>query len=202
MKRFLALLALVLVLMAGTAGMASADILDFNSAPPYSLITLAVDPVNDQQNMQWSGLGGGHLYCDTSLYDNIISFTSPTYVNSFQINGESWEGANSSAFIYGPMTIKAFNAAGGIVWSTTVNFAGDPEPDYKYWGCWLTVDVSTAGVSSIIFSINPLALEAGPFFYPSIDNLVITSAVPIPASVWLLGSGLLALVGLRRKFTR
>ena len=83
MKRFLALLALVLVLMAGTAGMASADILDFNSAPPYSLITLAVDPNNNQQNMQWSGEGGGHLYCSNSYYDNIIYFANPTYVNNF-----------------------------------------------------------------------------------------------------------------------
>ena len=40
-------------------------------------------------------------------------------------------------------------------------------------------------------------------FFPSIDNLVINeaAAVPIPASVWLLVSGLVGLVGLRRKFT-
>ena len=66
------------------------------------------------------------------------------------------------------------------------------------------MEVNTAGVSQLIFKAPNLgAIEGGPEFYASIDNLVINEAdpVPVPASVWLLVSGLLGLVGLRRKFT-
>ena len=34
------------------------------------------------------------------------------------------------------------------------------------------------------------------------DVLAVTNAVPIPAAVWLLGSGLLGLVGIRRRFKK
>ena len=64
--------------------------------------------------------------------------------------------------------------------------------------------VNTADVSKIIFyGSNPLFPDPGNNFFPSIDNLVINeaAAVPIPPSVWLLASGLLALVGLRKKLS-
>jgi len=194
MKRFLALVALGWVLMAGTAGMASADTLYFTSPPPYSDSPLILG-----QNMQWSGDGGGQLYCSVSVGENIISFTTPTNVNNFQMNAMPYETAALdpySGYTFGSMDIKAFDAANGQVWSTTVNLA-----DYTDWASWLPVDVSTDAVSKIIF-YGPD--NYGFTFFPSIDNLVINeaAAAPIPAAVWLLGSGLLGLVGLRRKFTR
>ena len=44
MKRFTALLALVVVLMAGMAGLASADTLTFDSFPQDDVYTLGLDP--------------------------------------------------------------------------------------------------------------------------------------------------------------
>ena len=121
------------------------------------------------------------------------------------MSGLPWTPVSADDYyISGPMTIAARNAEGGTVWTTTVSFDADHR-DVATPAAWLTVNVNTAGVSSIIFyAVNPECLEAGPFFWPSIDNLVINeaAAVPIPASVWLLGSGLLALVGLRRKSSR
>jgi hypothetical protein len=40
--------------------------------------------------------------------------------------------------------------------------------------------------------------------YVMIDNVTLNvpSAVPIPPSIWLLGSGIIGLVGLRRRFWR
>lgn len=173
--------------------------------------------------MQWSDDGGdqdggGHLYCSNFSYDSIISFTSPTYVNNFQMNGMPNASQDPSAYNFsGPMQIAAFDLAGSKLWNATIDFAVVTPPEnveYTGWGNWLTVDVSTAQVSNIIFyGPNPVDLvnypdtaidPYGPDFTPSIDNLVINEApaAPIPASVWLLGSGLLGLVGLRRKFTR
>jgi hypothetical protein len=207
MKRFLALLALVLILMGSTAGIASAATLDFTSPPPYSDITIEPDP-NDpslQLNLLWSDDSGGHLYCSSSWHDSIITFTTPTYVNKFEMTGMPWSNC-SFEFYFGPMNIAAFDAAGGSLWSTTVDFLiPPPSEDPEYYSTaynWLTVYVNQADVSKIIFyAPNPNGV--GYDFTPSIDNLVINEAagVPIPASVWLLGSGLLALVGLRRKFT-
>ena len=152
--------------------------------------------------------------------DSTISFAGPTFVNNFQMSGRPYTPVLPEDLLwynYGPMTIAALNADGGTVWTTTVSFDA-AHRDVANPAAWLTVNVDKAGVSSIIFyAVNPI-LDAnlvdhpdwsgvdadGVFFWPSIDNLVINeaAAVPIPASVWLLGSGLLALVGLRRKSSR
>ena len=214
MKRFLALLALVLVLMAGTAGMASAATIGFDSTPPGYDPTkppnFSYPPgISGTTVLYWDGTGsyGGHLMQGDCTLDSTISFTGPTYVNNFQMNGHAYTPVLPEDllwYIYGPMTITALNADGLAVWTQTVSFDA-AHRDMANPAAWLTVNVNTAGVSSIIFyAVNPECLEAGPFFWPSIDNLVINeaAAVPIPASVWLLGSGLLALVGLRRKSSR
>ena len=91
MKRFLALLALVLVLMAGTAGMASALTLDFDDptgqTATWEYIPPPGSPIDYVYNILWHDVGGGHLYSGGFTVDNVIRFTTPTYVNSFQMNG-------------------------------------------------------------------------------------------------------------------
>jgi hypothetical protein len=234
MKRFLALLALVLVLMAGMAGMASADTLTFEVGSPElspgqvketEYIPPPGSPIAAVTNVNWHDDGGdykGHLYCNNSVFDNIIYFANPianpTYVNKFDITGIPWTMVDSSGFTFAPMNIAAFNRDGVQVWSTKVDFlaGGDPpgsDPEfYSIAYNWLTVDVNRPNVSKIIFyGPNPLDLVKyppygwnpdGPAFYPSIDNLVINegAVVPIPASVVLLALGLLRLAGLRKKF--
>jgi hypothetical protein len=223
MKRLPAVLALVAVLMFGMAGMASATTLAFEFGDPSVSSTQVIEtqytppsdsPIASVNFVNWHDDGGGHLYFVSFARDSIISFTTPTYVNSFQMNGMPNASLPQDPFttvVFGPMKIEAFNAAGELVWSTTVTNLGDYA---DVTGEWLPVDVNTANISSIIFrAVNPLDLETypsigydpnGPQFWASVDNLVINeaAAVPIPASVWLLGSGLLGLVGLRRKVSR
>ena len=55
-------------------------------------------------------------------------------------------------------------------------------------------DLSLAFISSGRFFVNDDAFEQYPITVTSLSN-----AVPIPGAVWLLGSGLMGLVGIRRK---
>ena len=219
---------LVLVLMLGTAGMASATTLNFEFDDPsvspaqlagYPYIPPAGSPIASVTMINWhneGGYNGGHLYCNNCASDNVIYFAQPTYVESFQVTGlpyPSYDPNETAPYpgdpnfiLFGPVTISAFSGDNPVpVWSTTVDFLASP-PDgnsdfYTFAYNWLTVPVNTADVTKIIFyGSNPLFNEEGPIVYPSIDNLVITEA-PVPASVWLLVSGLAGLVGLRRKFT-
>jgi len=223
MKRLPALLALVvvlvLVLMLGAAGMASADTItfddDFNSTDPVPLYLPPEDsPIESVTWMAWDGSdwSGGHLRSTNFVYDSVISFTNPTYVNSFKLNGmPNVEFAldASNFVVFGPLDIVALDSNGNEVWHTTVTNLSEYY-ELSDEANWLTVEVNAANVSSIIFRApNPIDWGTypetgndpnGPLFYASIDNLVINEA-PIPASVWLMVSGLVGLVGLRRKFT-
>jgi hypothetical protein len=203
MKRLPALLALAVVLMAGTAGMASALTLGFDSppsTPPYPQIAAVT-------GMEWDGSGcyEGHLYAVGSYQDSTIAFASPAYVNSFVVNGMRSVGFDTTFVTFGPLDIEARNSTGGVVWSTRIENIGD-YLDLDNSFSWLEVAVNTANVASLVFMApNPGGVYGdNNNFYPSIDNLVINeaAAVPIPASIWLLASGLLGLAGLRRKLSR
>ena len=149
--------------------------------------------------MMWSDTGGAHLYCGNIYSDSTITFASPTTVNSFKMNYMAWQGYTDEGGA-GIMDIAAFNGDPVPVqlWSTTVDLSG-----YKNWADWLTVNVGEAGIKSLTFyAADPSGYYVNAF-HPSVDNMVINeSLVPIPGAVWLLGSGLLGLAGLRRKFSR
>ena len=133
MKRLPALLALVvvlvLVLMLGTAGMASADTITFddgvNSTDLIPIYLPPEDfPIASVTNLTWDGTdySAGHLYCTTFAYDSAIYFTNPTYVNSFQLNGMPCAGTCDGLMLlpeqctFGPLDIVALDSNGIQVW--------------------------------------------------------------------------------------
>ena len=157
---------------------AHAELLDFNDANNLG-VTLG------GQTM-WDDRGGGHLWNENSNFDDFIFFSSATYVNSFEMNARAWLGFTNINESIGEIDISAQNALNETVWETTVDLI-----DYADWGNWLTVDVETADITQLTF----FAPGVMPF-WPSIDNMTINE-VPIPGAIWLFGSGLIALFGMR-----
>ncbi len=117
--------------------------------------------------MKWNGTGGGHLYCEYYNDNDWITFSSPTYVTSFQMNYMPWQGYTGGSG--SSITIKAFNASSQEIWSSVQDLSS-----YKSWSSWKTVTVNTANVTQLMF-------YATNGFWPSIDNMVINTVVASPA---------------------
>jgi len=164
---------------------ASAALLDFNDSSNLG-ISLG-------GQMTWNGTGGGHLFADDFNKDDYISFSSATYINSFEMNAMAWQGFDRGAI--GLIDIAGLNDSAETVWSTTVDLS-----DYTDWSNWLTVSVETAAITQLTF-FSPGTLPHINGFWPSVDNMVINE-VPLPASIWLFGSGLIGFFGLRRRHAR
>jgi hypothetical protein len=189
--RLLYLLGVVVVFLSLT-GLSQAAILTFDD--PNNL------GVALSGGMLWSNTGGGHIYEEYFGNHHYVTFSAPTHVNSFQMNGLPWQdyggGIDGTA---GIASINAFDGANNLLWSATVNLS-----QYATWNNWLTVDVNTDNIVSMDFlptgTIDPWV----PGFWPSVDNMVIneSSAIPEPATIiiWsLLGCLGVASVARRRK---
>lgn len=110
----------------------------------------------------------------------------------------SWSGSNAlGAYNYnaGISNIGAGQVAVGTLfdWSTSVDI-----PVLAVFDC-----TSVAGVCTGINSTAGGAMQTGPFAgaTPAFNGTgsLAPSAVPVPAAVWLFGSGLLGLVGVARR---
>ena len=170
-------------MLSAFSSVTSAETLDFND---FNNLGLKIGNEVDG-SMFWSGGDGeGHLYADDRLDDDsVLFYSTETYVNSFQMNAMAWEGFNRGNA--GSIDIAGYNSSNQSVWSETVDLTA-----YTNWNNWLTVSVEEAGIAKLIFSAT-----GNDGFWPSIDNMVINE-VPLPASIWLLGTGLMGLFGLLR----
>ena len=90
------------------------------------------------QWMVWTDIGGGHIYTPDSD-SQAIFFTTPTYVNSFEITAQ----VVPTNLLGGGITdIYAYNSQDVLIWETEV----DLEPTWSSWSNWLTVEVEIPGV--------------------------------------------------------
>jgi hypothetical protein len=169
------------------ASSTSATLIDFNSGVPAS-ITLG-------GSMTWNSTGGGHLYMEQFFDDDFLFFSTPTTVNSFIMNSNPWEDygfpTSGSPWL---VTVEAFDISNNSLWSSVIDLTG-----YFTWDNWFTVNVGVSNVSSMTFYSPNNTHGVG--FWPSIDNLRVNEQVnnvPEPASIALIGLGLLAL-GFRKR---
>ena len=148
-------------------------------------------------DMSYNNTGGGHLYNEQYYSDDWITFTSPTTVNSFQMNSNPWQDygypSTGSGYL---IDIEAFSAADLSLWTKTVDLS-----NYFQWNQWLNVDVKVANVSRLTFYSPYNRHNIG--FWPSIDNIVInepiTPTIPEPATIALMGLGLAGMSYARRR---
>jgi hypothetical protein len=98
--------------------------------------------------------------------------------------------------LYGSTGVSGTNDSAILQWYTP----GDP---------WVVGSNNWAGYTGTVGSKGSgpfFASDHGatPFTNPtgSRDTMVVATAVPIPAAIWLLGSGLLGLIGIRRRFRK
>lgn len=165
-----------------------ASTLDFNAEVPSG--------VSLGGGMEWNATGSGHLFMQSWDNDDFIYFSSPTVVNSFQMNREPWEGYMAAPDDW-IVSIAAFNSSDISLWSSSFDLTS-----YDTWDEWLTVDVDASDVSYLAFYATGAWTPLNYGFWPAIDNVVIneplTNQVPEPVSVALIGLGLAGLGFSRR----
>lgn len=135
-------------------------------------------------NGDWSANDGGFISFDQRL---LIVGSSPTYTACAVALFD--EIGNNSAIW-----------TGGTPTGPTIGWVSMMVPiDEASWvvtGSWdaLLARVTAFGIKA--------ELTTGSFDVTGIDNVVVAEAavVPIPGAVWLLGSGLIGMAGLRKKF--
>jgi len=178
MKKLLLTSAILALSLSATA---NASTLDFSDSSNLG-VTLG-------GGMKWNGTGGGHLYNEYHGNDDFIYFNAPTTVNSFDLNAMPWEGYTTST--NNQLEISFLDSSSNVLNTGVYDLTA-----YTDWSNWLTVVVNLSNVSVMRFT------ASGPSAWPSVDNIVINeniSNVPVPAAVWLMGSGLLGLMGFSRK---
>lgn len=149
---------------------------------------LPTDPLGgNTQILSFSGLGGAST-TDTINFAN--GFTGVTFNYSL--------GTNSSAYAQSADVWSGQNGTGTLLGTISLTASATPiactTAQYAYCS-WSAASASFSGVAqSLTFGV----ANSTPSENLELDAVTV-SAVPLPASVWLMLSGLAALVGIQRR---
>ncbi len=189
MRRIFFLMIIVVFASCAMFTKASAAILDFESAPTGTFSTM----VEDGFNINWIGYGdyqtvvdvGGNNVLKDSGYNAygaevVITTTNGSnfFFNSLMYN--NWNNNNGSY----NLRFAAYET--GVGWH---NLNVDPNSS-----TWSTLTDVGLGVSGLELSQLRINMVSGTQDF-SVDNIDVVSAVPEPATVALLGIGLVGLAG-------
>jgi len=171
---------------------------------PMDYASGTYDPIPQQVSF---GAGTGEDY-NTTISG--AYFTNTTFAYLSMRDGDSFAkqfgGESGNDEDYFKLTITGITETGYTDNSVEFYLAdfrfADNEQDYIV-DDWTWVDLSSLGnVIGLEFMIESSDVGAYGINTPgyfAMDNLNAVSAVPVPAAVWLLGSGFLGLIGIRRK---
>lgn len=135
-------------------------------------------------------------------------FTNTTYAALSMLNGDSFAkkfgGATGDDPDWFKLTIRGVDGGGGY----TVNSVEFYLADYRFANNaldyivddWTWVDLAVLGpVYGLEFQLTSSDMGEWGMNTPAYFAMDSMSAVPLPPAVWLLGSGLLGLIGIRRR---
>ena len=208
MKVHVLILALVAGLIIFGAGPAGAVLINFDNLAPGNIDGLNIGPGSPDGVVITSSDGSASVYLGdqsgfgfTSWPNTVSNFgyiTSATLTITFEVprgfvafvGGDS--GGDTDQF-----TVAAYDAGGNLITSfTTPVFGGNPiDPNNIMVDQYQVAFNGSDFIKKVVVSN---AINAGIL----IDDLQYCHPVPVPPALLLLGSGLLGLVGLRRKFKR
>lgn len=189
-KLFLLLVMGLLVATAGSAGASiyASSILDSTAASnwdttwggaachgPLDASVILGAPTGAVDGTGYTGWGSGQAGYIELSFDQVFA-----------------DGAGDDLNVYGfgPGGATISVSSDGDLWSTAVALGSSMPGAAAVWGYDLLVDF---GVTSAQY----VRIDSGAAKF--LDAVEAVNAVPVPGAVWLLGTGLLGLVGLRRK---
>lgn len=119
---------------------------------------------------------------------NLTGYVNATVSMDLFINETGWETD----------VIRAWVTVDGGVEIDLLNTAGQDIDDLGIENCWRTLQTNLTGYTTAQLSFQLEANAATETIW--VDNVVFQGApVPVPGAMWLAGSGLIALLGIRRR---
>ncbi len=157
---------------------------------------IVADPFNPSNHVLnfWQRQGGGDI-----ITSNTFLSTDGQYILSFDYLGTPSDGDDDpyDDNLGGYIGYKHVNK--GVQWLAGAGSSGggdDSLKDNDQWNHYEIHFTAQYPAQAIQITLEDYANPAGDAYF---DNIVLTDAVPIPGALWLLGSGLLGLVAVRRR---
>ncbi len=156
--------------------------------------------VNGSANYAIANPGLSSSRVDFSTPTNVEGayFTNTTYAYLSMLNGDSF-ARKFGLGDYFTLKVTGLDAGNQVTGSVNISLARDANLVHE----WIWNDLSPLGtVKALAFSLT--SSDTGAYgmntpAYFAMDNLTTVSAVPVPAAIWLFGSGLIGLIGIARR---